>query len=63
MQASRVLGQAAIPHLGEAELPLHDAEGMFNLGAQAGELAVELALFLGPRPVLRVAVRRNDVWA
>src|SRR6056297_3034751 len=61
MQPRRVLRQAAIPHLREAELPLHNTERMLDFCAKAGELTVQFALLFRARPVLVVAVWREDL--
>jgi len=49
--------QATVSRLGEAELPLDDAERMLDPGAQAGQLTIEFALFPRPWPMLSSDVR------
>ena len=52
-QLRRVLGQASVPHLGEAELLLDHAERMLDLGADAG---LHLLHALGDEVLLKEGV-------
>lgn len=47
-----ILGEPTVAHLGEPEAALHDAKGMFHLGAHLGFVAVLALLLIAQRTIL-----------